>query len=227
MTQPAPESETFGVPEPEPRTVVRGRRALGKAVANRVRPLQRLSLQDVPAAVRTLAVLRRAVGSPPGSDPEIWAETIDLVPEDEVGRGDDPSPSELAAHHAMTLFALHRQGRCAQAHVDNVAPGTAFVSVARKRGGGEADSEGVRRRFDALVTASRPEEAAHHLRGLVLLARSEDVGFDYGYLADDLRDLWSQSPRARHQVRLRWARQYRGFRPAAEPEPTSPTNPQE
>lgn len=206
--------------------------ALAAAVGGRAQLLQRQSLDDRPGAVRRLAVLRRAVGTEPGSDAEVWQDTIDLVPDDRLGCGDDPSPGELAAHHAMTLFALHRQGKCERAHVDQVAPGAAFAQLARRRGrapgpGGVQDSEGVRRRFDALMTAWSPRESAHHLRGLVLLARSEDIGLDYGLLAEDLAGLWSREPTARNRVRLRWARQYRGFRRGADTETTPTTEPQE
>lgn len=185
------------------------RTELGHAIADRVRILQRLSNDDVPSAVRALALLRRAVGTAPGSDPNVWNETIGLVPDDCLGEGDAPNAAELAAHHAMTLFALHRQGRSEKAHEDGVAPGRAFARVARLRGSGEGDSEGVRRRFDAMITASSPTESAHHLRGLVMLLRSEGVPIDYGLLAEDLADLWSV--RGQNRARLRWARQYRGL----------------
>lgn len=186
----------------------RRRSALGVAVGKRVKVLQDRSTKDDPSAVRLLAVLRKAVGTPPGSSPEAWADTIGLLPDDLLGVTDDPSPAELAVHHAMTLFALHRQGRVSSAHVDGSAPGSAFARLSRHRSNGGED-EGVRRRFDALVTAATPAEAAHHLRGLITLARSgEGVSIDYGMLADDLADLWT--PWRRDRVRLRWARQYRG-----------------
>lgn len=208
------------------------RSPFGAAVAGRAGVLQRLSLQDVPSAVRRLAVLRRAVGTEPGSDAEVWEDTLGLLPDEQLGRGDEPNASELAVHHALTLFALHRQGRCERAHAEGVGPGTAFAELARRRGGaptpGESpDSEGVRRRFDALITASNPKEAAYHLRGLILLARSEGIALDYGLLADDLAGLWSREPTTRNRVRLRWARQYRSFRRDAETESPNITESQE
>ena len=194
--------------DPETRPAPARRTELNRRVADRARILQRLSNADVPQAVRTLAMLRRAAGSPPGSEPTVWADTIGLVPDQDVGRTDDPSSAELAAHHAMTLFALHRQGRSEVAHSDGVAPGTAFARLAFSRGGPDGESEGVRRRFDAMITATSSTESAHHLRGLVVLARSAGVALDYGILAEDLADLWST--RGRNRARLRWARQYRG-----------------
>lgn len=191
---------------------VRRRTELGEALAARVWQLQRLSNEDQPAAVRTLALLRRAAGAVPGAVPDVWADTIGLVPLDAVDvRSDEPSAAELAAHHAMVLFALHRQGRSEQAHVDGVPPGRAFARLARLRGGTEGEAEGVRRRFDAMVTATSAAESARHLRGLVQLLRAGGVGLDYGLLAEDLADLWSV--RYQNRARLRWARQYRGWSP--------------
>lgn len=196
----------------------RRRSPLGMAVATHVQKLQNSSLADKPDAVRILAILRRAVGTPPGAAPDAWHDTIGFLPDNLLGSGDDPSASELAAHHAMTLFALHRQGRTKYAHVSGHAPGSAFAQLSRRRGNGSED-EGVRRRFDALVTATTAAESAHHLRGLILLARAEDIGLDYGYLADDLADLWT--PRHKDRVRLRWARQYRGIRSSDQADTTA------
>lgn len=190
------------------------RTPFGHTVADTVRTLQKLSNDDVPRAVRTMAILRRAATAYPGTVPDVWEETIGLVPEGSFDprRDDTPSATELAAHHAVTLFAMHRQGRVQQAHIAGVGPGRAFAELARKRGEID-DDKGVRRRFDAMLTAPTAEESARHLRGLVQLLRAENVGLDYGLLAEDLADLWSV--RYQDRARLRWARQFRGLPPSS------------
>ncbi|WP_454294213.1 type I-E CRISPR-associated protein Cse2/CasB [Salana multivorans] len=215
-----------------PKRGTRRRTAFGHNVADRATKLQKLSNENQPAAVRTMAILRRAASAQPGTVPDVWEDTIGLVP-DEIAdrwRGDDPSPAELAAHHAVTLFAMHRQGRLTAAHVVGVGPGRAFARLARVRG--ETDNDkGVRRRFDAMMTATSPEESARHLRGLVQLLRAEDIGLDYGLLAEDLEQLWT--PATRDRARLRWARQYNGLsassseddETAVSPNASSPTAP--
>ena len=181
---------------------------LANAVASRVQHLQAASLRDSPRAVARIAQLRRAVNAAPGELPEVWEDTIGIVPEDLLGRGDEPSPAERAAHYALTLFALHRQGKAGTAHSAKVGLGEAVRELARRRGGADGDeAAGVRRRFDALVTASTPNEGAYHLRGIVLMLRDADLSIDYGRLAQDLANLWT--PARRDGVRLRWARQYR------------------
>lgn len=191
----------------------RRRTPFGHRVADHVATLQRRSNEDVAAAVRTMAILRRAATAHPGTVPDVWVDTIELVPPNAYnGARDEPSAAELAAHHAVTLFAMHRQGRVKHAHAPGVAPGRAFARLARKRGESEGD-KGVRRRFDAMVTAPTAEESARHLRGLVQLLRAEDLGLDYGLLAEDLADLWSVINQDR--ARLRWARQYSGLPPSS------------
>ncbi|HLR96551.1 MAG TPA: type I-E CRISPR-associated protein Cse2/CasB [Jiangellaceae bacterium] len=193
---------------------------LAAAVAGRVQALQAASLKDSPRAVARIAQLRRAVSAAPGELPEVWEDTIGVVPEDLLGRGDEPSPSERAAHHGMTLFALHRQGKSATAHVPQAPFGRAVRELARHRAIGEGDeAEGVRRRFDALVTASTAEEGAYHLRGLILMLRDAGLSIDYGLLAQDLADLWT--PARRDAARLRWARQYR-MRRSRQPSDATP-----
>ncbi len=206
---------------------------LGLAVGERAVGLQARSLKDGSDAVASLARLRRGVGAEPGVDPALWEDTIGLVPVDELGRGDAPSPAEQAAHVAMTLFALHRQGKCERAHVRGVSFGEAMRLLSLRRASpGEQESEGVRRRFDAALTATTPSECAHHLRGLVLMLRDQQIGLDYGEFTVDLADLWSTWNRNR--VRLRWARAYRRAdhttdqisKPSGSPTPSSTTEEQ-
>lgn len=180
---------------------------LAKAVAARVQHLQAASLSDSPRAVARIAQLRRGVSAAPGELPEIWEDTIGIMPENLLGHSDEPSPAERAAHHALTLFALHRQGKSTVAHAPQVPFGGAVRELARRRASDGDEAEGVRRRFDALVTASTADEGAYHLRGMVLMLRDAGLSIDYGRLAQDLADLWT--PARRDGVRLRWARQYR------------------
>jgi CRISPR system Cascade subunit CasB len=163
-----------------------------------------------------MARLRHAAGQPTGTVADVWDDTIGLVPQRALGHGDDPSPFEQAVHHTMIMFALHRQGRIMTAHVPDVSLGKALRRLSRSRSSDGEDSGAVRRRFDALLTASSPDEGAYHLRGLVRLLRSEDVALDYGRLATDLVDLWTSGRSDR--VRLQWARDYRrSERPSEEP----------
>lgn len=208
----APEGGSTGA-DTVPSRGTKRRTPFGHAVADRVATLQKLSNEDVSSAVRRMAILRRASTASPGTVPDVWDDTIGLVPGDAIDmRSDEPSAAEVAVHHAVTLFASHRQGRVEVAHRPGVGPGRAFARLARKRGEND-DDKGVRRRFDAMLTAPTAEESARHLRGLIQLLRAENLGIDYGLLAEDLADLWSVANQDR--TRLRWARQYSGLPPSS------------
>lgn len=171
---------------------------LGAVVHQRIMRLQ-ATLGTSSGTSATVALLRRAVGKPPGSDPQLWEWTIGGIP----GRAtsDEPTPEEWAAHTAMTLWALHQQSRPEPMHHRGVGVGEAV-----RRLGTRASAPAVRRRFEAVATSATVEEAVHHLRGLISQLRAERIALDYGRLADDLNRF--QRPGGAKVVRLRWGRQY-------------------
>ncbi|SDQ52583.1 type I-E CRISPR-associated protein Cse2/CasB [Quadrisphaera sp. DSM 44207] len=181
---------------------------LERYVGARVAALQAGYRADRSAAVGALARLRRAVTTDPGADPAVWAETLAGLPEPLMGRGDEPSAYERAAHSAITVFALHQQSQTTDMHRADQGVGSAVRQLGQRTGADEA----VRRRFHALGTASSFAEALHHLRGLVTQFRAAGIPLDYGRLARDLRRL--QDPRTADRVRLAWGRDYhRATRP--------------
>ncbi len=203
-----------------------GTGSLAATVAGRVSGLQRGYLADrkSPGAVAALAALRRAVAAPVGSVPEVWdLTTLPWVDDTTPWVTDEPTPEELACHTALTLYALHQQSKGDPMHVragrqDSRSLGTAVarliaaVDSPQRRADPDRVSS-LRRRFNALVTASTFAELAYHLRGLIMQLRGEGIALDYGRLADDLAGL--QNPRRADGVRLRWARDLAGPRAAA------------
>lgn len=171
---------------------------VGTLVYSRVSRLA--ATQATSGTTAILARLRRAVGKPPGWDPDLWELTLSDVPGRVVS--DAPTNQERAVHTALTLYAVHQQSRPEPMHVRGHGLGRAVRSLASAT---QAESA-VRRRFDAAATATTFEEAVHHLRGLITQLRAHRVPLDYGQLADDLHQL--QDPRRADAVRLRWGRQY-------------------
>ena len=129
--------------------------------------------------------------------------TIEALPAEALGRGDDPSLAESAAHVALTMFAGHLQSAAGPMHVPGVGFGSAMRSLSRHE---DRSADAVRRRFSSVMTASSPDEVAQHLRGLVSMLRQARVGLDYGQLARDLYFL--SIPGQEHRVRLRWGRDF-------------------
>ncbi|WIX85673.1 type I-E CRISPR-associated protein Cse2/CasB [Amycolatopsis sp. DG1A-15b] len=176
---------------------------LGRTLDGRILRLQRDYLRGSPAARADLARLRRGLGKPAGSVPEIWALTVGAVPDSLSWHGDEPSWAEQATHTALTLYALHQQSATTSAHIPGVSLGTA---VGRLRFSAQRSEDAVTRRFMAAATAGSITEVQTHLRGLVTLLRTEGRGLDYAALADDLARL--VAPGGAAAVRLAWGRAF-------------------
>ena len=203
MSTPTDSSSTTAR-ESEPRSAPRDLRSLGAEIDRRVRRLQRAYLANSSSAARaTLAHLRNAATAEPGAVPSIWELTIADLPGSPTSTSAAATREERAAHTALTLYATHQQSRTIAMHEPGIGFGQAVNRLAPKDDGRR---DAVRRRFDAVATASSFAECAHHLRGLVGQLRGASISLDYGQLADDLVAL--QDPRTSDSVRLRWARQY-------------------
>jgi CRISPR system Cascade subunit CasB len=157
------------------------------------------------AARATLAKLRRGIGKAPGSLPELWNVTLEGLPETLIGRGNEPTRGEWAVHTALTLYALHQQGKDLKKQrmsCDGEYLGAAVRRLIRS----DEDEPRIKRRFDAVATSESLEEFAHHLRGLVQLLKAEDIPLDYPSLAKEI--YWFQFSEARDSIRLHWGRDF-------------------
>lgn len=156
-----------------------------------------------------LALLRRGIGRPPGSAPELWSATFLGLPEDLMGTDGGPTRAEWAVHTALTLYALHQQGKSPREksmHREGRRLGMAVRDLVR----GEDDESRVKRRFDAVATAGDLIELSNHLRGLIQLLKAEDIALDYAQLAEDIYRY--QFSGARDSVRLNWGRDFYRFK---------------
>lgn len=189
-------SETDSIPESVDHS-------LRSYVTMKVNALQSRYCSDDSAAAASLARLRRAVTSSPGADSNVWGEIFEGMPPTLLGRGDTPSRQEVAAHTAITLFAVHQQSKRVPMHQRGIGFGAAVQRLASLDHGSE---NAVMRRFQAIGTASDLNETAHHARSLITQFRAASVALDYGILAEDLSDL--QLPSRADRVRLRWGREY-------------------
>ena len=163
------------------------------------------SYYDDSHAKASLAGLRRGIGKAPGSLPELWNELFDGMPEMLVGKGVSPSYGEQAVYTALTLYALHQQGKDRKTQRMN-QDGCPLGRAVRKLSKSEEDLKRVKRRFDAAATSDSLPEFSHHLRGLVQLLRSESIPLDYPLLAKEL--YLYQFPQFRDAIRLQWGRDF-------------------
>lgn len=179
------------------------------AVADRVQSLQDQFLHDEPYAVATLARLRRCNPADVGAEPLVWSVTLDGLPDEVVGQreDDDPTPAERAVHASLVLYSLHQQSRDEAVHRPGVSLGSAVGQLARARAQEEDLDSSTIKRFHQVSLANDFAGRLHFLRGVIQLMRaaSPPVGFDYGLLALDLRDL-ADPHRSPDPVLFRWGR---------------------
>ncbi|MFJ6415574.1 type I-E CRISPR-associated protein Cse2/CasB [Paeniglutamicibacter sp. NPDC091659] len=177
-------------------------------IAAKITQLQRGYLNNEATAVRTMAHLRKATNRAPGTDPELWGVTLEDLPTAHQGRGQHASAAEWAAHISLSLYSVHQQGKKSKGmHESSVR----FGRVVRGLSDHGMSADAVKRRFDALATASSPLEVQHHLGSLVRILRDADASIDYVRLADDLRRLLI--PGQHKPVLLQWGRDFAYSKP--------------
>jgi CRISPR system Cascade subunit CasB len=154
-----------------------------------------------------LARLRRGVGKEAGTVPETWPYLYAGFPDELAGKGGAPSHAENAAHIALTLYAMHAQGKGVVHAEDAGSLGTAANRLKRLKPAGEP---GVKRRFDALFTAKTTEEISLHARGIIQLLKQEDIKLDYAGFAADLYNLQFGAESAKRVLR-KWGKDFYSF----------------
>lgn len=168
-------------------------------------------LTENPWSRAMLAKLRRGIGKQPGELPELFEILLGDMPEELYGKGNDPSYSEWAIYTALTLFALHQQGKDYSMSVNGktesksraISLGSAVGYLVKQ----DRDREpAIKRRFDAMVTANDFKEFAHHARGIIQLLRAGDIALDYPHFAENL--FWYQFDEKKNHIRLLWGEDY-------------------
>lgn len=161
-------------------------------------------LQQSRENTRALAELRRGIGKAPGEIPQLWGYYLESMPEEFYG-DTAPSRAEWAVYVALTLFALHQQGKDPQIEPmqkEGQTLGRALSYLIHS----EDDQERIVRRFNIIATSSSVEELFHYMRSAIQLLRGENIGIDYAKLAGDIYCF--QFPELVSNVRLRWGQDF-------------------
>ena len=166
------------------------------------RKIERLD-EETSQSRASCAKLRRAVGKPPGTSPDIWDVTLQGAPDEWQSYAGQASYAEWAVHTALTLYALHRQGNTSSMSggSDSFASAAARIVL-----NDENRLDAIRRRFNAVATATEFSELAHHARGIIQLLKAENLKMDYPGFAQDL--LVFQIPGGADRIRLRWGEDF-------------------
>ncbi len=153
-----------------------------------------------------LANLRKGVGKIPGDDPLLWGTFLGNMPEGMYGKNGKPSYAEWAVYTALTLFALHQQGKDIRGECMYQEGSRFGKAMAGLIGNFDEDGDRVTKRFNMVATSSDMEEMAYHLRGVVQLLRGKGIPLDYPDLAGDLYSF--QFPDRQERVRLKWGQDF-------------------
>ena len=144
-----------------------------------------------------LAQLRRGIGRRPGDMPELWGILFKDMPQELMAQYGEPTYAEWATYTALTMYALHQQGRSIadnNMHRQDVSLGKALARLIVN----DDDKDGrerIAKRLNAFATAYDMTEAAYYLRGLIQFLRTNDVGLDY--VQSGARSVQISIPRAR------------------------------
>lgn len=159
------------------------------------------------AAIAGRAQLRSAVAKTPGTDPAIWAFTLEDGPERLLG--DEASYGERAVHVALTLWALHQGSHPTSMHSTGRRSGSIGGAVRRfamLNGAEHPEEHPIYKRFSAMIAAPTFDALAIHARGIITLLSSSDIPMDYARFAADLFD-W-QNSELRSRVVRQWGRDF-------------------
>ena len=170
-----------------------------------------LTMRDESARRAALANWRQGVGKVPGEQPKVTGLLLQGIPEemyaDYHGYEKEASPAEWAVYTAVTLFALHQQGKNCE-HEPMYQEGKSFGAAIAGLVEEEEDKERITRRFNMVITAADMRELSHHLRSVVQMLNAKGIPADYAALAGDLYRY--QFVKSRDSVRLKWGQDFYG-----------------
>ena len=143
-----------------------------------------------------LAALRRGLGQPPGTVPDMYRYVIRRLPKEAYPN----SWAEQTYYLIAALYGLHPASGAGRNLGDHFAktldPNPDY-------------NEAIERRFTALLTA-HPDDLPFYLRQAISYLKSKDVAVNWHQLMWDVRD-WGH-PERQHRVQKRWATQFWRFR---------------
>ena len=150
-----------------------------------------------------LAKLRRSVGRELADSPEAWDVVLKDAPDFMISENGEATYAERAVFAALTLFALHQQGKTESVSKFEMAFGKAARRLVSPD---ESNEQTIKCRLDTALTAKDFIEFTRHVRGLIQLMKAKGVYLDYSQFAKDL--FWYQLPEQRRRVMLRWGEDF-------------------
>ena len=120
--------------------------------------------------------------------------------------GSKPSYAEWAVYMALTLYAMHQQGKDVKTdnmNRENVSLGNAASELVADND----DTERIWKRLYAVASSADMQEMSYHIRALIKLLRDKDIPLDYPQLAKDLY-FYQLSDESAEYIRLKWGQDF-------------------
>ena len=169
--------------------------------------------RDTPWSKAMLAKLRRAAGKTPGLFPDIWEVSLPVDILEENPKNKNNERAEKAVHVALTLYALHKQGKreksmnYSEQDEKGNDKGYSFGKATAQLIRNDVDrKESIIRRFNAAATSTDIVELSWHSRGIVQFLKDDDITMSYPRFAEDLYIY--QIPGQSDSVRLKWGEDF-------------------
>ncbi|MCM1314497.1 MAG: type I-E CRISPR-associated protein Cse2/CasB [Prevotella sp.] len=161
-------------------------------------------LSDMQKNNTIMAELRHGIGKEPGEIPELWGIIFDEIPDTLIGYG-KASYAEWAIYTALTLYALHQQGKEENMYEEGMSLGRAASHLVKDK---DDDIKRITNRLNLVVTSVSPEDLAYHLRGIIQLLKSNDISLDYARLAKELYMFHNRETAS--AIKISWGRDFYG-----------------
>ena len=157
-----------------------------------------------------LAKLRRGVGKIPGEKPDLYGFFLQDMPEEFWRLNGNASAEEWACYLAVTMYSLHQQGNSLKTHnlhtsAEGESLGRALGRLAMAQGDSNA-GERMQKKLQMVITSNDIGEFSHHLKGIIMLLKSEGISLNYMELAQDIYDF--QFEESKVKVSLRWGQDF-------------------
>jgi len=156
-----------------------------------------------------LAKLRRGVGKELGEIPEILEYVLLDLPGEVVESERDTERAEIAIYTALTMFAVHQQGKeqFMGKEEQEDKQRQSFGQAVRILTNANSDHEkAIKRRFDKVLSSYDLKELSVHARSIIGLLKAANIPLDYAAFAEDL--FWFQNSDFKRSVILKWTQDY-------------------
>lgn len=160
-----------------------------------------------------MSQLIKGLGKKPSECPNTFGYVLKNMSEEFYSKTGDETKEEWACYIALTLFALHQQGKNMDSECmntdDEISLGDAMNILVSKQGDLNA-MDRIQERFKSIATSVDIMALSVYLRAIIKLLKKENIKLNYALLAKNLYEF--QFEESKPKVILRWGQDLYRFR---------------